>query len=113
MQKNNVIRLPYLKWEDAPEYGYLGFRYMPFILEKPNQDNGFMEQSVAHDVYTEDDLHWSLANSGTVKPIITIGQTEKFKYRFLKVDEFEYIVDDLIRKKELPYGKGYHAEWEF
>ena len=113
MQKSNVIRLPLLKWEEVPEFAYLGFTYMPFIMESQNHDNGMMEQYVAHDVYQDDEVLWANATSSYVKPIITIGHTEKFKYRFLKQHEYQYIIDDLIRKKELPYSKGYHAEWEF
>ena len=39
MAKSNVIKLPLLKWEQVPEFAYLGFIYMPFIMEKLNEDN--------------------------------------------------------------------------
>ena len=98
-----VIRVPFLKWDDAPEWGYKGFRYLPFLQEKFSAEGELLDQYVQHDVYTEDELNFALARSCQAKACMEIATSDKYRYKWLTQEEFTFMVDDLIRKKELPY----------
>lgn len=84
-------------WTNAPEFGYKGFRYMPHLDEKKDENGKIVSVHIWHDIYNYYDVENAQSKGGWAQPAMTSNSPLN---RFMTEQEFKKFVDYMERMKE-------------
>jgi hypothetical protein len=81
-------------WDNAPEWGYKGFRYMPHLDEVKHENGNIMGVHIWHDIYRHSDTEQARSKGGYCQPAMTSNSPSD---RFMTEAEFKKFIDYMER----------------